>query len=129
MAEDESLIPKDPSDRVGPGMKELLKEKAHHRYENTRNHMHVGFRWQPYIDQPKNSEFDIERELGKWEAMQASGICRCIPCLRKKPRLRKTSIEGGTGHSPCSKVVQGTGHQDRISNLASSLVDEWGRRI
>ena len=34
-------------------------------YEVTRNHLHVGFRWQPYANQPKNSEADIERELGK----------------------------------------------------------------
>ena len=27
--------------------------------------MHVGFRWQPYRLQPKNSETDINRELGK----------------------------------------------------------------
>ena len=27
MAEDESLIPKDPSDRVGPGMKELFERE------------------------------------------------------------------------------------------------------
>ena len=60
------LVPEDPKDRVGPGMAELFERVGPHpEYKPTRNHMHVGFRWQPYVDQPKNSEADIERELGK----------------------------------------------------------------
>ena len=63
---EESLIPKDPKDRVGPGMSELFDRDGEPPvYETTRDHLHVGFRWQPYVDRPKNSEADIERELGK----------------------------------------------------------------
>jgi len=63
---EESLIPKDPAERVGPGIPDLFEvDGKHPDYEVTRNHLHVGFRWQPYADQPKNSEADIERELGK----------------------------------------------------------------
>ena len=66
LAKENPLIPEDPKDRVGPGMAELFEPVGPlPEYEPTRNHMHVGFRWQPYIDQPKNSEADIERELGK----------------------------------------------------------------
>lgn len=63
---EDSLIPANPQDRVGPGIAALFENKGTPPdYEATRNHLHVGFRWQPYPDQPKNSEADIERELGK----------------------------------------------------------------
>ena len=63
---EESLIPEDPLDRVGPGMADLfLRDGEAPVYEATPNHLHVGFRWQPYPDRPKNSEADIERELGQ----------------------------------------------------------------
>ena len=63
---EESLVPEDPADRMGPGMLDLFEdEEQSPDYEVTRNHLHVGFRWQPYANQPKNSEADIERELGK----------------------------------------------------------------
>ena len=63
---EESLIPEDPKDRVGPGIADLFERDGEPPvYETTRDHMHVGFRWQPYTDRPKNSEADIERELGK----------------------------------------------------------------
>ncbi len=62
----DSLIPEDPKDRVGPGIANLFeRHEPPPVYEATRNHLHVGFRWQPYARQPKNSEADIERELGK----------------------------------------------------------------
>ena len=61
-----SLIPEDPQDREGPGIVGFFdREGLAPAYEATRNHVHVGFRWQPYPNQPKNSEADIERELGK----------------------------------------------------------------
>lgn len=61
-----SLIPEDPQDREGPGIVGFFdREGPAPSYEATRNHVHVGFRWQPYPNQPKNSEADIERELGK----------------------------------------------------------------
>ena len=61
-----SLIPEDPQDREGPGIVNFFnREGPVPSYEATRNHVHVGFRWQPYPNQPKNSEADIERELGK----------------------------------------------------------------
>ena len=61
-----SLIPEDPQDREGPGIVGFFdREGPAPAYEATRNHVHVGFRWQPYPNQPKNSEADIERELGK----------------------------------------------------------------
>ena len=63
---EDSLIPEDPQDRVGPGMSALFeRDGAPPVYETTRDHLHVGFRWQPYPGRPKNSEADIERELGK----------------------------------------------------------------
>jgi len=63
---DNSLIPTNSKDRAGPGFAELFEnEGLSPAYEVTRNHKHIGFRWQPYIDQPKNSEADIQRELGK----------------------------------------------------------------
>jgi len=34
-------------------------------YDVTREHLHVGFRWQPYAGRPKNSLHDINREIGK----------------------------------------------------------------
>ena len=61
-----SLIPEDPQDREGPGIVGFFnREGPAPSYEATRNHLHIGFRWQPYPNQPKNSEADIERELGK----------------------------------------------------------------
>jgi hypothetical protein len=61
-----SLIPEDPQDRQGPGIVGFFnREGPVPSYKATRNHMHVGFRWQPYPNQPKNSEADIERELGQ----------------------------------------------------------------
>ena len=61
-----SLIPEDPQDRERPGIVGFFdREGLAPAYEATRNHVHVGFRWQPYPNQPKNSEADIERELGK----------------------------------------------------------------
>ena len=61
-----SLIPEDPQDREGPGIVGFFdRDGPAPSYEATRNHVHVGFRWQPYPNQPKNSEADIERELGK----------------------------------------------------------------
>lgn len=63
---EESLIPEDPKDRVGPGIADLFeRDGGIPVYETTRDHVHVGFRWQPYVDRPKNSEADIDRELGK----------------------------------------------------------------
>jgi hypothetical protein len=71
---EESLIPEDPADRVGPGIPDLFEVNGKlPDYEVTRNHLHVGFRWQPYADQPKNSEADIERELGKVGKLRRSG--------------------------------------------------------
>ena len=62
----DSLVPEDPVDRVGPGIADLFERDGPPPvYQATRNHMHVGFRWQPYRQQPKNSEADIKRELGK----------------------------------------------------------------
>ena len=62
----DSLIPENPVDRVGPGIADLFERDGPPPiYHATRNHMHIGFRWQPYPNQPKNSEADIERELGK----------------------------------------------------------------
>ena len=62
----DSLVPEDPADRVGPGIVDFFKrDRTPPVYQVTRNHMHIGFRWQPYADQPKNSEADIERELGR----------------------------------------------------------------
>ena len=61
-----SLIPEDPQDRKGPGIVGFFDSKGSSpSYEVTRNHVHVGFRWQPYPNQPENSEADIERDLGK----------------------------------------------------------------
>jgi hypothetical protein len=61
-----SLIPEDPEDRVGPGIADLFeRDDPPPDYQPNRNHMHVGFRWQPYRLQPKNSEADMKRELGK----------------------------------------------------------------
>jgi len=60
------LIPVDPDQRVGPGFSDLFKNnKSSITYEVTKNHLHVGFRWQPYTDRPKSSEADIERDIGK----------------------------------------------------------------
>ena len=62
----DSLVPEDSADRVGPGIVDFFKrDRTPPVYQVTRNHMHIGFRWQPYADQPKNSEADIERELGR----------------------------------------------------------------
>ena len=62
----DSLVPEDSADRVGPGIADLFeREGPPPNYQATRNHVHVGFRWQPYRKQPKNSEADIKRELGK----------------------------------------------------------------
>ena len=62
----DSLVPEDPADRVGPGIADLFeRDGPPPNYQATRNHIHVGFRWQPYRKQPKNSEADIKRELGK----------------------------------------------------------------
>ena len=61
-----SLVPEDPQDREGPGIVGFFdREDSAPSYEATPNHVHVGFRWQPYRNQPKNSETDINRELGK----------------------------------------------------------------
>lgn len=61
-----SLIPENPEDRAGPGIEHLFdRGNTPPDYEVTRNHLHVGFRWQPYPGQPKNSEADIARELSK----------------------------------------------------------------
>jgi hypothetical protein len=62
----EAPIPEDPQDRLGPGLTSFFeREGSPPDYNVTRNHLHVGFRWQPYPNQPKNSEADIQRELGK----------------------------------------------------------------
>jgi hypothetical protein len=62
----DSLIPENLEDRVGPGIVDLFERNGQPpTYQSTKNHMHVGFRWQPYPEQPKNSEADINRELGK----------------------------------------------------------------
>ena len=62
----DSLIPENPEDRVGPGIADLFeRDSPPPFYQSTRNHMHVGFRWQPYRKQPKNSETDIKREIAK----------------------------------------------------------------
>jgi len=62
----DSLVPEDSADRVGPGIADLFeREGPPPNYQATRNHVHVGFRWQPYRKQPKNSEADIKREIGK----------------------------------------------------------------
>ena len=58
--EKDSLVPEDPADRVGPGIADLFeRDGPPPNYQATRNHMHVGFRWQPYRKQPQNSEADI----------------------------------------------------------------------
>ena len=76
---DDSLIPQDPADRVGPGSDLFENQGKYPDYEVTRNHLHVGFRWQPYANQPKNSGH-IERELGKeWEAMPVFGTSHSSP--------------------------------------------------
>ena len=62
----EYLIPENTENRVGPGIEGIFdREDSPAIYQATRNHIHVGFRWQPYRKQPKNSESDIKRELGK----------------------------------------------------------------
>ena len=62
----DSLVPDDPADRIGPGIDDFFERNGTPpNYQATRNHMHIGFRWQPYPEQPKNSETDINRELGK----------------------------------------------------------------
>ena len=62
----DSLVPDDPADRIGPGIDNFFERNGPPpNYQSTRNHMHIGFRWQPYPEQPKNSETDINRKLGK----------------------------------------------------------------
>jgi len=61
----ETLVPENPKYRVGPGMSDLFEYKSlPSAYEATKNHLHVGFRWQPYESRPKSSVADIEREIG-----------------------------------------------------------------
>ena len=61
---EESLIPVDPAGWVDPGIPDLFEvDGKDPGYEVTRNHLHIGFRWQPYADQPKNPEADIEMKL------------------------------------------------------------------
>jgi hypothetical protein len=50
----------------GPGLDSFFDTESDvPDYDVTRNHMHVGFRWQPYPNRPKNSEHDISLELGR----------------------------------------------------------------
>ncbi len=50
----------------GPGIDRLFDTDGDiPDYKATRNHLHVGFRWQPYPNRPKNSEHDISLELGR----------------------------------------------------------------
>ena len=52
--------------RIGPGFSYLFEStNPPSNYESTKNHLHIGFRWQPYTDRPKSSEADINREIGK----------------------------------------------------------------
>jgi hypothetical protein len=53
-------------ERDGPGLVGFFdRDTPAPDYEATVNHKHVGFRWQPYAERPKNSEHDISLELGK----------------------------------------------------------------
>lgn len=108
---EDSLIPANPQDRVGPGIAALFENKGTPPdYEATRNHLHVGFRWQPYPDQPKNSEADIERELGKVASYSTFWYMslHTLPS-KKKPGLSQPSIQGSPGDPPCSQTKQRAG--------------------
>jgi hypothetical protein len=62
---DTNAPPEDP-ERQGPGMDGIFdSEYEIPDYKATRNHLQVGFRWQPYPGRPKNSEHDISLELGR----------------------------------------------------------------
>ena len=86
----------------------------------------MGFRWQPYANQPKNSEADIERELGK-VGSYASFWYMSLHTLPRKRTLITPIIH------PLKPLLFGTqsnsvsrGHQNGTGYLASSVVDEWG---
>ena len=62
---DGETIPGDPGERVGPGISGLFDHNGSLIHEVTKNHLQVGFRWQPYTDRPKSSESDVKREIGE----------------------------------------------------------------
>ena len=121
----DSLIPEDPADRVGPGIADLFERDGPPPiYQATRNHMHVGFRWQPYRKQPKNSEADIKRELGK-VGSYASFWFMSLHTLPEKKNLDYANHPSDTARAikHAVKLCKEHGIKTRAGDLAGSLVD------